>query len=133
MSKKFARCKFCERVFRLNVYNADRQTCCGRAVCVREQRQRRQRKWHAKRYAEDAQFKEKTRARCAEANRRRRARAAGRGNVGDSVGGLEPVTLTEVVAGLVLRLSGTKEPMALRAAFLEYGVEGRRLTGTDPP
>ncbi len=131
MSKKLPRCEHCHRAFRPDRYNVHGQKFCTRDECVLERKRKRQREWQARRRAEDAAFRASENARCAEANRKRRARPRER----------EPdreVSLTDVVTGLLSQLTETSDPVRLHASLLDYAARGRRVaafpsTGTDPP
>ena len=136
MPKKLPRCGHCGRAFRPDRYNELHQECCTRAECVLDRKRKRQRGWHARRRSEDETFRKKQNARCAGANRRRRAALRARGDPGktESV----PVALADVVTGLLSQLTDTIDPTQLRASMHDYAARGRRVierasTGRGPP
>ena len=133
MSTKRPCCAFCGLSFRPDRYNVHHQKYCTRPDCVRDRRRRRQRVWYARRFAEDPAFVEAARARCAAANRRRRAVERSRaGPAGES-----PL-LTHVVVGMLSHLTDTADPVRLQQCLCDYADRGRRVAlaapvGTDPP
>jgi len=136
MSKKLPRCAHCHRAFRPNRYNAYQQECCTHDKCVLERKRIRQRAWYARRRAEDPEFRDKENARCAEANRRRRAAHRARAGPAESATG--SLALFDVVTGLLSQMVDTDDPVRVRASLLDYAARGRRValavrTGTDPP
>jgi hypothetical protein len=136
MSRKLPRCAHCGRAFVPDRYNAHHQKYCTDADCVRERKRLRQREWGSRRRASDARFRARGNARCAAANRRRRAGAkACLEPAGTAVG---QVAVADVLTGLLSQLADTSDPELLRTSMDAYAARGRRLalsarTGTDPP
>ena len=133
MSTRLPHCEFCGRLFHPDRYNVGQQKYCTRPDCIRERRRQRQREWHAKRYAENPEFAEAARVRCAAANRRRRL--ANRSRAGPQE---ESPLLLNVVVGMLSQLTDTVDPVQLRASMYDYATRGQRValvppTGTDPP
>ena len=136
MSKKLPRCARCGRIFRPDRYNMLRQECCTHPECVLDRKRQRQREWQARRRAEDADFRRKGNARCAAANRRRRAAFRARGSPGRVAP--SPALLANVVTGLLSQLTDTSDPAQLHASLIDYAARGQRValfapTGPDPP
>lgn len=136
MSKKLRRCEVCHLPFRPDRFHVDRQKYCKREHCVRERGQRRKRRWHAGRRADDPQFRAAENARCAAANRRRRERQRREARSPD--GRNATWGLHDVVAGLLSQVADTSDPQELQQHLELYAARGRRLafpapTGTDPP
>ena len=136
MPSKLLRCGHCGRAYRPDRYNELHQECCTDPECVLDRKRKRQREWHARRRAEDESFRRKENARCAEANRRRRAALRARGTPGETEA--IPVVLADVVTGLLSQLTDTIDPVQLRASMHDYAARGRRValaacSGPDPP
>jgi len=136
MSTTLRRCAFCGDPFHPDRYNSHHQECCTRSHCVRARKRKRQREWQARRRATDPEFRKRGNARCAAANRRRRA--ARRARAGPEEPEVPAVELSHVVAGLVSQLTDTSDPVQLRACLKRYEVRGQRVAllagaGPDPP
>lgn len=56
-------CRACGRDYEPDARNDYHQTCCTRPRCVRDRKQQRQRLWYREKYAADASFQEKAKAR----------------------------------------------------------------------
>lgn len=137
MSEKLPRCEICGRAFRPDRYNAWHQKHCGHPGCARERRRACQRRSYARR-KRDAKFRAAENARCAEANRRRRAQAKL-----SEVSPAEPPLVerppafaelrevSDVLTGVLSQLLDTDDPILLRRAMTEYGDRGRRATVPD--
>jgi len=137
MPKKLPRCAHCGRVFRPDRYNKLHQECCTDPECVLDRKRKRQREWHARRRSEDETFRKKQNARCAAANRRRRAELRARVAAGDT-DPIPDVALADVVTGLLSQLTDTIDPTRLRASMHDYAARGRRVAlyataGRNPP
>lgn len=136
MSGKLSICECCERSYRSDRYNHHHQKYCTRPECVLERKRKRQRESLARRYRDDPEFAQKTRERCAAANRRRRAAARASKVRDDS--GASAVAPLEVIAGLLSQLTDTTDPVQVRASLHEYAARGRRAallfwSDSDPP
>jgi len=133
MSKKLPRCAHCERVFRPDRYHKHVQEFCTHPECVRERKRQRQREWYARRRADDEVFRKRENARCAAANRRRRAQVRARAGPPE-----DPVVLFDVVTGLLSQMVDSSDPVLLQASLRDFAQRGRRvalpaLAGTGPP
>jgi hypothetical protein len=136
MSRKLPRCAHCGRAFSPDLYNAHHQQYCTDADCVRERKRLRQREWAARRRASDVLFRARENARCAAANRRRRA--AEKASCEPETAAVGEVAVADVLTGLLSQLADTSDPVLLRTSMAAYAARGRRLalsarTGTDPP
>lgn len=135
MSRKLPRYKKCEkcgRTFRPSRCNAWHQVYCTDPLCVAERKRERQRKWYARKRSE-AQFRETENARCAEANRRRRAAQRDEKRMLESSRTEAPRPETEagdemrnVVTGLLAQWLDTSDPVLLRRSMEEFADRGRR-------
>jgi len=136
MSTKLPRCAHCARPFRPDRYNVHAQDCCTQDACVLERKRQRQREWYARRRATDGEFRARENARCAEANRKRRASI--RARAGPSAAEGDPVVLFDVVTGLLSQVVDSTDPQQLQVSLRDYAARGRRVallgcTCTDPP
>jgi len=138
MSKKLPRCDSCGRLFRPDRYNKGRQKNCVHPDCVRARKQLRQRKWHADRRAADPDFRTSENARCAKANRLRRAAVKAKAEAAEQASAAAAVertrmeALSDTVAGLVAQFTDTKDPLQLEKAGRAYADWGRRLSAGRP-
>ncbi len=138
MSKKLPRCDSCGRLFRLDRYNKSRQKNCTYPDCVRARKQLRQREWHARRRASDIEFRISENARCAEANRHRRAAAKARAETMKRAEAVAEETQSwlamqsDVLTGLVAQLADTVDPLRLEEVKRAYADRGRRLSAGRP-
>lgn len=135
MSRKLPRYKKCERcgrTFRPSRCNAWHQVYCTDPLCVAERKRERQRKWYARKRSE-AQFREAENARCAEANRRRRAaqREEKQRVESPEIEVLRPEAaggndMRNVMTGLLAQLLDTSDPVQLRRSMDKFAERGRR-------
>ena len=117
-----ARCDWCGRKFDPDPYNAWHRRYCKDPECKRERKRKRQREWYATKKANDPEFRVKENARCAAANRHRRASARS--------GPAPPVRendLVAVVAGMLAQWTDTNDPIELEATARRFADRGRRL------
>jgi len=121
MAKRLSICEACHLTFHADAYNGHHQKFCTRPECVRQRKRRRQRESYARRYAEDAKFRDKERTRCAEGIARRRARVTATDPPG------VPVVVLDVLTGLVAQVTDISDPVLVRAAVASYGARGRRM------
>ena len=129
MGTDAARCDRCGRLLDSDPYNAWHRKYCKNPECVRERKRKRQRKWYAKRRASDPKFQAKENARCAEANRQRRAAAK------KKEASAAPVTdpdLPALVRGMLSQLTDTVDPVELGAAARRFADRGRQLALSSP-
>jgi len=89
----------------------------------------RQRKWHRERRANDPEFRAKENARCAEANRQRRAAARVKKTPAAPVTDLD---LPALVRGMLSQLTDTVDPVELGAAARRFADRGRQLALSGP-
>ena len=127
MSSKLPRCECCGRSFHSDLGHISRQKFCKYADCVLERKRLRQRKWYARKRAEDAAFREHENARCREAHRRRRAAARSPDLPGPATLLLTSSVLPEVITGLLSKLVDMSDPVDLADSIRAYAARAHRL------
>jgi len=134
MGTKTLECDACDRLFVPDPRNAWHQKYCTDPACVLERKKRRQREWAARRKAEDADFAEKARKRCREANRRRRQRAAALAAEPPAAGSPSPpeAEVRHALLGLLAQMADCRDSGELSSAFAICAERGRRLAAAGP-